>query len=694
MSRLFHLKILIVVILALLGVGLMVAQQRMLRESFIRMGDYMNRFHHLQTEALKLKDVVLKANYYLYYDNDKIIEDIKKFKRDLRHLERDHHLKEEHTQTLLALSLVSELFDKIENQIYDFLTLNASMKNSTIYLPTLTLRALKQFNMNNPEDRKIILLLSRINAEIFLTKSALDISFMEEIRHYYDQLTLESSKMTDPTKIRLLKTVLRHLSVFIDYFPRFEKDLNDIMHAPLNRMVDRTIGVYRNENAKEVETVRILGYLFVALYLLMIIAVLYFVYYLEKESRIDVLTGLGNRKDFEIQKQKVERPVLILINIDRFKHINEYYGTKVGDALLVEVAKLLRLQTPATLRAKLFRLGGDDFGILYDVRRGGRLSGMIEKVVEAFEKAQFIVDDLPPIDVSVTIGVSLEKERLLETADMALKAAKSSKRERFVIYSDRIDETQQIAANIKSSKQLKRAMAENRIIPYFQPIVDLEKDRIVKYEALARLKISDSEVLTPYHFLEAANQTKLSGELTHRMLLRTLQIAQETEAAFSVNVSASDIESKKSRQSIYQLLQQYPDIAPKITFEILESEEIEDYEEIGLFVEELKRYGCQVAIDDFGSGYSNFEKLLQLDIDLIKIDGTLIRDIDHDRHSELVVRTIVDFAQEAGLPTVAEFVHCGAVAQKVKTLGIQMGQGFYLGRPKPVEDIFVVEKGR
>ncbi len=688
MFRLFHFKVLIVFILAFLGIGLMVMQQRMLKETLLRMNLYMNRFHRLQSEALRLKHTVLKANYYLYYDNDKIINNIETFKKDLRHLLNDPHIKNEHPKTASELNTLATQFTKTQKLVYDFMTLNASMKNSTIYLPSLTLRALERFKMDRPLDHKIIRLLARIDAEIFLAKSALDLSFIKTIKHYNDQLVNLIAKVKDPVKIHLLRTMLRHLNLFMDYFPRFEKDLNKIMQAPLSKTLERAIDVYNQESTQELKNVTRIGYLFIILYLLMIVAVLYFVYFLEKESRIDRLTGLGNRKDFQIQMQHFDRPILILVDIDRFKHINEYYGTQVADALLIETAKLLRAKIPRPLKAKLFRLGGDEFGVLYNMQRGIRLEGIIENILGAFEETHFVINDLPPIEITVTIGASMEKERLLESADMALKAAKGSKRERFVIYSSAIDVTQKIAANIRASKQLKKALMENRIVPFFQPIVDLRTSETIKYEALARLKISESEVLTPYHFLEAATQTKMSGELTRRVLLKTLDIAEKTGKFFSVNISVGDMTDRKDREAIYRLLSRYGKIAPQITFEILESEEIEDYEEISLFVEEMKKYGCQVAVDDFGSGYSNFEKLLQLDIDLIKIDGTLIRNIDHDRHAELVVRTIVDFAKEAKLQTVAEFVHCNAVAEKIKEMGVEMGQGFYLGRPMPAEDIF------
>jgi EAL domain-containing protein (putative c-di-GMP-specific phosphodiesterase class I) len=278
--------------------------------------------------------------------------------------------------------------------------------------------------------------------------------------------------------------------------------------------------------------------------------------------------------------------------------------------------------------------------------------------------------------------------KLFETADMALKTVKSSKRKRYAIYDPSLDVSETIASNIYALKQLKMAIVRNAVIPYFQPIIDLESGEALKYEALARLQIKEGETITPYHFIEAAKQAKLSGIITTRILKKTLEIARRTGATFSVNLSAEDITSGHDQKRIFSLLEAYDDVSSRIIFEILETEEIEDYEIISDFIRRAKRFGCQISIDDFGSGYSNFEKLLQLDIDVIKIDGSLIKHVDHNTHAELVVRTIVDFAKGAQLETVAEFVHSKAVLEKVRALDIDYAQGFYLGEPKPVDHYF------
>jgi EAL domain-containing protein (putative c-di-GMP-specific phosphodiesterase class I) len=139
--------------------------------------------------------------------------------------------------------------------------------------------------------------------------------------------------------------------------------------------------------------------------------------------------------------------------------------------------------------------------------------------------------------------------------------------------------------------------------------------------------------------------------------------------------------SIRDRNLIIALLKGAGETASKITLEILESEEIYDYEVVKQFIKEVRRFGCKVAIDDFGSGYSNFENILALDIDIIKIDGTLIHRIDHDSHAELIVRTIVAFAKEAGFKTVAEYVHSDSILKMAEAIGIDYAQGYYIGKP-------------
>jgi len=694
MKRLFA-KIGIALTTALTGIGIILYQQNSLKESFSRIETANQIFQKLQTDLVTLQHTILQSSYFLYFNTDKILQESKTIADELRLLEKKIRYSENYyPRTLHHLQKTKKRFERRVETIYDFLTLNASLKNSSIYLPTLTRKAYSLFDITKPLDREIILLLSKINTGLFLAKNGLDESFAEEL-HVYEKELLDSLKRTEEKqKIHLLETTSRHLDLFVSYLPKFHKELNEILDKSLIHSLKKTFTLFSKESKKELEHINTIGNIFLFIYLVTILVVIYFIIHserenirlkkmrdwLEKSLVTDPLTGLSNRKAYHHRKKFLSNPALILLNIDRFKHINEFYGSTIGDAVLQECARRLKTILPRSKKMSLYRLGGDEFGILFEHENLDEVESLIEKIFNGCDNTFFEIEGLI-IDISISAGASTTRERLFETADMALKAAKSSRRSRYLIYDPSMDLSETIARNIYAIQQLKTAIANDEIFPYFQPIVDLESGKTVKYEALTRMRTANKEILAPRHFFEAAKQAKLSGTITATILRQTLETARRSGAHFSINISSEDIASTCGKEIICTLLHEYKEITDRITFEILESEEIEDYELVADFLDRVRHYGCKIAIDDFGSGYSNFEKLLQLDIDFLKIDGSLIKNIDHDTHAELVVRTIVEFAKGAGIETVAEFVYSEAVFKKVKSLGIGLGQGFYLGKP-------------
>ncbi|WP_457594623.1 putative bifunctional diguanylate cyclase/phosphodiesterase [Hydrogenimonas sp.] len=690
------LKVTAVFFAALLGIGLILYQQNYLKKSFQATEKIGNSFRMLHTEFVVLQRIVLQASYFPYFDNDTILDQIRKIRLRLDALSKDPLLKRSaFAESYRSLQRTRREFEGLTKTIFEFLTLNASLKNSTVYLPTLALKAYDIFDIHGRRDHRIILLLSKINATIFLAKNALDESFLKEITGYKKELENLKNEMEQRDKIRLLQASIGHLNLFLEIFPKFHSDLEKILDTSFQQGLESVIGHFSVESKRELKHVNTLGDLFLLLYLLSILIVLYFIFRSEKENielkRVrdqlqrslvtDHLTGLENREAYLLQKKRMHHPALILVNIDRFKHINEFYGPKVGDRVLQRCAEILKEIVPMSLRAHIYRLGGDDFGILYEFKSRERTERVVREILEHFHERTFDIEGIS-VDLSLSIGASFA-HRLFETADMALKHTKSSKRRRYTIYDDSLDMSEKISKNIRALKQLKRAISDKDIIPYFQPIIDLETGAVVKYEALARMRTPGGEIVEPAHFLDAAREAKLSGELTATILQRTFEIAKGSSLIFSVNISAGDILNPQDQEHILDLLKRYRNCATRIVFEIVESEEIEDYEALGRFLDRVRAYGCRVAIDDFGSGYSNFEKLLQLQIDILKIDGSLIKNIDRDAHAELVVRTMIDFARSAGLETVAEYVHSEAILQKVKELGVDYAQGFFLGNPSP-----------
>jgi diguanylate cyclase (GGDEF)-like protein len=690
-------RLLLAILAAAIGVGLLLYGNHNLKNYFSNTEQTRSKLHSLQTDFYALESEILRNSSFLYYSYDRVHHLSREIRQLLKSLETSPQFqKREYQHSRRLLREFSRAFDAYLDELDHFLTLNASLKNSAIYLPTLQLRSFSIFDSSLPADRETLFLISRINASIFLAKNAQDPDFLSEIAGSVKEIEQLIGKFDGPRK-QLLSTLREHLDQFIVAFPPYTRSFQQLLDNKLAKELSSLFKTFQKEAGRELAHINQISQWLLLLYLLSIVVITYLIFKAYQENRrlrrlkrelehsllTDALTGLGNRIAYRKRKTAMKDPVLILLNIDRFKHVNEFFGTQIGDAVLHEVSCKLKKITPESLGAKFYRMGGDDFGILFE---RSKASISLEKLLESYhgklEGLHIEVDDLL-IDLSFTLGASDRKEWLFETADMALKAAKSSPRKRYALYTPALDKREEIAQNIQVLRTIRSAIEHRALLPYFQPLYDLKEHRIQKFEALARIEREGGQgTLQPYSFIEAATEAKLSSEITQKIFEETLKMADQHPYDFSVNIAATDITDHESRERILRLLRQYRHLARRICFEMLESEEIHDYEAAADFIRQVKSYGCRVAIDDFGSGYSNFEKLLQLDIDIIKVDGSLIRRIDQDSHAELVVRTILDFARHAGWQTVAEFVHSQAVYEKVVAMGFNYAQGYYIAEPR------------
>jgi EAL domain-containing protein (putative c-di-GMP-specific phosphodiesterase class I) len=279
----------------------------------------------------------------------------------------------------------------------------------------------------------------------------------------------------------------------------------------------------------------------------------------------------------------------------------------------------------------------------------------------------------------MTIGAAQAKSNQLKLAQIAYKEAKSAKKS-FCIYDKFSNKEQEYNKNIQTLKYIKEAVNTNKIIPYFQPIIDLKSGKINKYESLMRIIKEDGSIMPPADFLSIAKNSKIYHELSRMLIEKTFNTFKHSACEFSINLSFLDITDKKTTDFILQKLEQ-SGLGPWVIFELLESEGIENYKSIMSFIEDVKSYGSKIAIDDFGSGYSNFERLLELQVDLIKIDGSLIKHIDKNDDMKIITKMIANFAKELNIKTVAEYVHSEQIFKVIKELDIDFAQGFYLGEP-------------
>lgn len=401
---------------------------------------------------------------------------------------------------------------------------------------------------------------------------------------------------------------------------------------------------------------------------------------LRKQLYTNSLTGLPNRRSLLHDINNYDDGALMIINIDDFKEINDFYGQAAGDSVLITFSQKLSHLITKDHNANLIHLFGDEFALFFTQKPPKReFIDFARKLIEDIEKMVFH-HEKNQLSIRVTIGAAFQVQEALEKADIALKSAKKQAKE-FLLYDETYNVEEQYKNNMEWTKKLNWAIENDKIHPFYQPIFDNKVNTIASAECLVRLIDKDGSIISPFHFLGIAKKSKLYSKLTKIMLEKSCQYFEKLDCDFSINLSVEDILDEKIVEYITSSIKKY-NVEKKIIFELLETEGIENYEKVSSFINEMKALGCRIAIDDFGSGYSNFEYLLQLNIDYIKIDGSLIKNLDTDTNAQIVVETIVNFARKLNIVVVAEYVHSEAVHAKVKELNIDRSQGFLLAQPQ------------
>jgi diguanylate cyclase (GGDEF)-like protein len=391
----------------------------------------------------------------------------------------------------------------------------------------------------------------------------------------------------------------------------------------------------------------------------------------------DSITDLPNRFSLVETLSHHNICALAIINIDRFGDINEVYGIAIGDAILAGYGHWLRLKIASQKYIALYKLGSDEYALVAAHQSNLNVfMNFLEGLISATQKESFVIEGIE-IVLTVTVGVAPATESVLEHATAALKQARK-KRLSMELFSH--DSKQEQENNIAWYKRIKEAIEESRIVPYFQPIIDNKSGTIIKYEALIRLIDPDGAVISPYLFLEIAKKTKLYPELTKIMIDKVVKVFKNSPFPVSLNLSTQDLINPDLADYLERAIHDNG-VGKRMIFEILESEGIGNYTAVSEFVDRFKSIGCRFAIDDFGSGYSNFDHLLKLNIDTLKIDGTLIKNLPHDRNAQIFVKHICDFAHEMGISVVAEFVANEEIYRHVKEIGIDASQGYYFYEP-------------
>jgi diguanylate cyclase (GGDEF)-like protein len=395
------------------------------------------------------------------------------------------------------------------------------------------------------------------------------------------------------------------------------------------------------------------------------------------EQFTDELTLLPNRQKLLNDLKNSITPKLAIINIDRFKDINSSYGLEIGDKVLKEFTNYLL--TFKSKNLNIYRISGDVFAFMsFGNFKIDELYKICNSLISLCDREIFLIED-NSFDISLTIGIADNTTKLLTHAEVALYWAKQSNID-IGIFDEDMPIYKDLIKNIELTKEIKQALKDDNILMYAQKIID-NKTKEIKYETLMRMKSSDGEIISPFVFLEHAKKARLYPLMTNKIIEKSCEYFKDKDLSFSINLMIEDIKNEKTIDFLFNKLIE-TNTANKIILEIVESEGIEKFDEVGDFIKKAKALGCKVAIDDFGTGYSNFEYIIKLNVDILKIDGSLIKNIHINKNIKIAVSTIVNFAKVLGIKTVAEYVHCQEVQDVVESLGIDFSQGFLFHEPE------------
>jgi len=405
--------------------------------------------------------------------------------------------------------------------------------------------------------------------------------------------------------------------------------------------------------------------------------------------RNDVTDIMNPTKQLSEAVKNTKNSYLIYIKLDKFEMVEDFYDNETINRLESTVALYLHVQFSKFYKFdKVYELGNGEYALIVEKSKFmDDIESFIKELKELQAEIKEDVIDLDNIeyDVSLLISFVYSGEKVLESAKLGIKKLLQTKHSFMVTNNLAILEQEKAKENMKVVSMIKTAIMHSKIVSYFQPIIDNQTQETVKYESLVRLIDENDNVLAPYFFLETSKKSNYYSQITSIVLEHSFAILRNCEVDISINLSAIDIEQKTTRETIVRHLEENREDAHRVVFELLEDEGIKDFQVVKDFITFVKGYGVKIAIDDFGAGYSNYERLLDYQPDILKIDGCLIRDIETSSYSLSAVKSIVTFAKEQNMQTIAEFIENESIFKIVKELGVDFSQGYHFGKPEPLK---------
>lgn len=415
----------------------------------------------------------------------------------------------------------------------------------------------------------------------------------------------------------------------------------------------------------------------------------------------DSLTGLYNRHFFETTLAQLtadsvrnnRQHALVYLDLDHFKVINDTFGHHKGDEVLREMSHLLSKRIRSA--DILCRLGGDEFAILLRDIQAAEAHEFARSIQQIIGEFSFQLQE-QRVNLGSSIGLTLidgstnNAEEHLMRADIALYVAKGRGRNLIHQYDPLDNESEELRHSINTSQKVRKAIIEDRMTLYFQPIFDIKNNRISYYEALVRLIEPDGKIIGPNNFipaLEAAGEMHLLDRWIIKLAIHKLKHYPEL-THIAINLSAQAFKDDNLVPTIMENLNATGVDPKRITFELTESASLFNLHITQRVITELHKLGCSFSVDDFGSGFSSFAYLKVLPADYIKLDGSFIQNLHHDKIDQTLVKSMIQVIQALGKKAVAEYVENEAILNILKAMGIDFVQGYHIGHPLPVEQLF------
>lgn len=645
------------------------------------------RFDQIQNTLERINYGVLQSTFFAYYNQDGIAADRQNLEQGIATLQETNLLKQPYY--IIALSDVTSLKSDITDYIAlveRHLMINAAIKNSNVFLATYDEKSLDLFS----SDLQAVKMVHSVIDKITKAKMMLDDSYISSITDDIEKI--KSAHYTKKQQ-QFIDKLLIHTQFIVNSYPKYLDVFYTIINTPLRQRIKQIKESFVQHAQQDMAYINNVAFSLFIMIFFAIITIITLLWMLQSENKIlkhlqkklhyslehDSLTQLKNRHSYETYIGMLDQPRLLLVNISKFKFFNDFYGTDTGDCILKRVANMLE-NILSNEDAACFRVSGDEFAIVFQRAEIGTIQKIASRIGHMFIDERLEIKKIA-LQIAVNMTVS-EYQPLLETADMAMKYLKANPTDNLLVYSPELNVKEQIQSNIEMTQILHSALLDDRIFPYYQPIMDLQTREIVKYEALVRLLTEDGKILTPIDFLPVAYGTPLYYQITRVMIKKSMEYFADKPYRFSVNLSMQDLEDDSIMELILTQLSSYTELASRFDIELLESQHLSNKNKVKSFIKKVKQLGCRIAIDDFGSGYANFSYLTEFDVDIVKIDGSLIKEITTNEEHYKTVKSIMGLISELGVESVAEFVQDEPSARLLSTLGVTHAQGFYFGKPE------------